>query len=509
MKTTILNYMCVGVIYLLVKPLKSVASIFFELDVPATTEEIVLDPHEMEDVDSMMVNRQIHRGLFRFTSEGSFSADIAESWRFSHDETSLSVELKKQIFSNGSPILARHVVNTFARLFLLESPMSSDLSAIKGIAQFRKSRKISDLGIRADGEYKVTFEFSRKHAIILKLLAAVDCGVLYLNSADEKFKVSKNTPLSGSYRIYEKEKGYLVLEKWRADDLDSPSPPQRIRIHTGVVNPILQSKDSKLDTLDRQVLSSEEQDWFLKNGWNKAITELTTERMLILNPKRVDSKMRATIAKAVDTKKIATGLGSEYFQPAFGIIPTGVMGSISKPIKEKNSFVFDESKTITHLSILAEDSLMNRRVFKILSEQLSKHKMVLKVEWVTKKNWLQKLLKGDFETTIASKGLDYFDGYSVLSYFRSGFDSNVFFINDSKIDSMLDEVVSIQDENIRTKKYSEIQEKILSHKTVIPLVFGSNASGLWSPETKKVPPHPGGIQNLPFQSIEMKTVPRK
>ena len=105
---------------------------------------------------------------------------------------------------------------------------------------------------------------------------------------------------------------------------------------------------------------------------------------------------------------------------------------------------------------------------------------------------------------IARKTVDYPDGFSVLGYFKGNYESNYFFVNDPKVDSALAEVLQIFDPRERESKYKEVQKLIMKHWTVIPLLFGSEASGLWSPKVRSLPAHPLGYHMLPIETIEMK-----
>jgi ABC-type oligopeptide transport system substrate-binding subunit len=114
------------------------------------------------------------------------------------------------------------------------------------------------------------------------------------------------------------------------------------------------------------------------------------------------------------------------------------------------------------------------------------------------------ILKRDYSAIIAPKSLDYPDGFAMLSYFKSGFEANVYHVNDPEIDANLEKLSRELNQERRKILYRTIQLNILSKRTVVPLLFGSAGAGLWSPKIKRVPPHPIGLHMLPFESIEMK-----
>ena len=55
----------------------------------------------------------------------------------------------------------------------------------------------------------------------------------------------------------------------------------------------------------------------------------------------------------------------------------------------------------------------------------------------------------------------------------------------------------------RTEFYRDVQRDVLKLKTVVPLFFGSNASGFWSSKVKNAPSHPMGLHTMSFETIEL------
>ena len=129
--------------------------------------------------------------------------------------------------------------------------------------------------------------------------------------------------------------------------------------------------------------------------------------------------------------------------------------------------------------------------------------MTVKLNPLSKGEKLQRLFGKKSQAIIARKAMDYPDGFSVLGYFKGKYESNYFYVDDKAVDTALLNVIQIADPEDRANAYKDIQKKILAHNTVIPLFFGSEASGLWSRRVKSVPSHPLGIHTLPLESVEM------
>ncbi|NJM10175.1 MAG: hypothetical protein HC883_04720 [Bdellovibrionaceae bacterium] len=68
------------------------------------TLKFEFDPHRMEDIQSMFLNQQLHRSLFRFSSDGTVRIDLVQNAEFSDDRRTLRLKSKQ---GNGSPMAAR------------------------------------------------------------------------------------------------------------------------------------------------------------------------------------------------------------------------------------------------------------------------------------------------------------------------------------------------------------------------------------------------------------------
>jgi len=73
----------------------------------------------------------------------------------------------------------------------------------------------------------------------------------------------------------------------------------------------------------------------------------------------------------------------------------------------------------------------------------------------------------------------------------------------TKASTPLVSALRVFDSHKREAQYREIQKQILKKWTIIPLLFGSEASGLWSQKLRTVPAHPFGYHMLPMESVEM------
>lgn len=465
------------------------------------------DPQKMEDMYSMMITLQLFRGLMRFDASGEIKLDLAESWESSKDNLTYRFKLKNMTFSNGQPITSRHVQMTFARMFFLGSSMAADIDYIQGAKEFKATKDLSKLGVRAVGEKEVEFKLVHPSALFLKHVAVVDCAILPIDSFTDNIDLSTKGSYSGPYRVKElKNSSEFHLEKWRKDLLDSPNPPQEIIFFKTSVPGVDLAKSGKTDSLDYEPLSKEIASQIEKSGWGSSPTELTGETFVILNPNYIPTEVRKYLYLKTDPNNLIKKISEPKFKAAFGLIPTGFPGELSESDvaqlrTEKPEY---RGKKISFKLDYVLDSVMGKLTAEWLRDQWSSEKIEVVLNGLTRGEQLQRMFEKKAEATVGRKGIDYPDGFSVLTYFKGQYSSNYFHVEDKNLDTAIAQSLQELNSDKRTAEYKDIQRLILKHYTNIPLFFGSQASGLWSEKVKQVPSHPMGIHTTPFEIIEMR-----
>lgn len=461
-------------------------------------DDLALDPHKMEDAESMMINRQIHSGLFSYDVNGKIQNDLVASWI--QNENKFTFKLAKRTFSNGSPILAKDIKRSFERLFLLGSSMGSDMEYILGVNEFRSKKHPEISGINVKSEFEVEFELTRPSPLFFKHLASSDCAAVF-----ENFSLAAEPIVtSGPYKVLKNSRGDWKIQKWRESPDDSKRPPQFVGFKT--VDPMKIATDSeiqKVDSLDHFVLGAEEIEKFLKKGWSQSLTALVSEQFLILNPKKLSLDLRSIVFNKVSTEEVAKISGVRNAKPAYGLIPDYLSGHLTKEESEKFPVT---NATVPNRKVRLLVSFENPALVKVadyLVATLKPSGVDFEVEKVKGSEYLKRMFAGDFEAVLGSKGLDYPDAFATLSYMRSGYDSNYFLISNKSVDELLDKASIEADDQRRFELYKAIQKLVLQEKVVLPLFFGSTQSGLWSSKLKAVPPHPMGIHLMPMASLEL------
>lgn len=477
-----------------------------EIRVHLPKVDFKIDPQRMEDAYSMLIVSQLYRGLLRFNPTGNVVPSLAESWSESTDRLSYRFKLRNATFSNGEPITAKHVQLTFARLFSVGAGMSADIDYIKGATEFVKTHDLSKFGVKVISDREVEFQLSQPSALFLKQIAVSDCSILPLNSIEDSVLDNESGVFSGPYRIVRAASGAYELEKWRKDEFDSALPPSHISFYASEESPIALANASKTDTLDRDAVTPTQASQLRGAGWGMVPTELTGETFVILNPKFIPDSVRKYLFEKVDPEALVSKIGEPQFKPAFGLIPTGFQGELSSDETSslRNSSAEYKGKKVSFTLDYDPSSDWEEKTAEYLRDTWSNDRVDVKLNKLSKGEKLQRMFGKKSEAVLGRKGIDYPDGFSVLTYFKGKYDSNYFHVDDPEIDRAIATVLRNFDAASRASNYKTIQKKVLAHHTVIPLFFGSQASGFWGNRVRSAPSHPMGYHTMSFESIEMR-----
>ena len=432
-----------------------------ELKIHFPTVKLILDPHKMEDAHSMAVVAQLFRGLLRYTPQGEVLPDLAESWQESKDHLQYRFKLKAAKFSDGSKITAKNVQMSFARMFYLGASMGADLDYIQGTRAFRASRNLSQLGIRVLSEREVEFELSRPSGLFLKHLAVVDSAILPIQDFKAELTPTVGGVFSGPYKVAGiPDANHLVIEKWRKDALDSPNPPERVIYWMTDKAAEELALEGLTDCLDHNSLSSPERaTQFAQLGWIATPTEIAAEAFVVLNPNKIPAETRRYLYSKVRVMDLVSRLGSQKLRPAYGVIPSWIPGELSESgaeeVRAAAKSAAPPSGSIT--LELGDNISIERKMAEYLRDVWEAPHFHVEIKELPKAERLRRLFGGTCEACIGRKGLDYPDGFSVLAYFRSGYDSNYFHIRDHRIDAELDRASAALDTQARESIYRSIQ----------------------------------------------------
>jgi oligopeptide transport system substrate-binding protein len=145
------------------------------------TEPFTYDPAHAGDAGSANVIAQVFEGLIAFDAESNVQPALADSWQASADGTQITFHLRPGIeYSDGSPINAQDVVNSWLRLIDPQqpSPLASLLSDVAGAADYQAGRVGADgVGLHADGD-QVIVDLARPATYFLAVTASPSLAIV-------------------------------------------------------------------------------------------------------------------------------------------------------------------------------------------------------------------------------------------------------------------------------------------------------------------------------------------
>ncbi|MBQ4152852.1 MAG: peptide ABC transporter substrate-binding protein [Oscillospiraceae bacterium] len=195
----------------------------FKYDIDA--DPINLDPQSASDYNSLLVIQNMFEGLLTYTEDGKLTEGVATDWKKSDNGLEYTFTLRQDAsWSNGMPVTAQDFVFAFRRLFSPDTnaPYASDFFCIKnGEAATKGKKRLTDIGVKADNDYQLTFTLHTPNAMFLQLLttaAAMPCNEQFFYQTKGKYGLEAKAVVDGETVFLILGNGPLYLKQWDHDD---------------------------------------------------------------------------------------------------------------------------------------------------------------------------------------------------------------------------------------------------------------------------------------------------
>ncbi len=144
------------------------------------TEPQSLDPHKTSGVPESNITLDQLEGLLSTAADGQNIPGVAERWEVSSDGKTYTFFLRQNAkWSNGDPVTANDFVYAWQRMVnpLTASNWTYIIQPVKNAKEISKGEKqVTELGVKADGDYKLIVELNAPTPYFLSL-AAHSCMV--------------------------------------------------------------------------------------------------------------------------------------------------------------------------------------------------------------------------------------------------------------------------------------------------------------------------------------------
>lgn len=440
-----------------------------------------LDPHVIEDAYSYFLTQNLYRSLFRYLPDGKINLDLAQDFKVSDDGLRIQISLKPGVtFSDGSPLVAKNVVASLRRIFVKSASIKSDLFYFD-MENFVREIDSTTIEIR----------LRQKTDYWMKQLAMPDACVLPIDNENQPLPTNI---FSGPYHAVVGS-NEITLAKWRSDPFDSPNPPRTIKIRRSA------EADPQVDDWLMYERSASKEKDALSMGWHRFVCESTLQNFLLVNPNTTDRRDRDKIFSVVQAWKARAV--DPRIRPANGIFPYLFGGLYIDRAQESDKV--DSSGPLKEIELEYDgDSELMQKIAHSLVLEFEQASISLKLKPLSTADYLDHLFGKKAKFILGRKAFDYYDPLSGLTYFRSDSAANYFYFDDKQFDKNIEETISV-DNDLRTKKFRELEKKVLDQHIFIPLAWGTDCLGLWNKaKVRSVPAAPLGVHSIPLEMIEIR-----
>ncbi|KRL93743.1 peptide ABC transporter substrate-binding protein [Levilactobacillus hammesii] len=475
-----------------------------ELNWTESSELASSDLAKATDTLSFTVLQNTQEGLYRLNSKGTPANALATSTKVTNGGKTYTFNLRKDAkWSNGQPVTAKDFVYSWQRT-LNPKTASQDafyLYQVKNAEAVNKGKQpLSALGIKADGNYKLTVQLTKPVSYFKKLLAWPLFYPLNQKAVDQ---YGKKYGTSSATTVYN---GPFRLTKWSGTSktwtlAKNKTYWDKKAVHLTKINEQVTESTTTSYNLynakktDETLLSGQQ----IKNNKNSKdfVKRLPTgSQRLDLNQKKVAAFKNADVRKALSLAIDRTQLVNDVLQDGSiaskGFVPAG-MGNNPKTgeafnqeayVKSGVSYDLKQAKTLLakglkqtgdkqlNVSLSVSDTDTSKQTAEFVQSSLEKLpnvkvtiKTVPYVQLITQQN------NGNYELTLAGWQSVFADPINFLDVFESDSSYNTTGWKSTQFDKLLDEAEN-QDGNKPTTRWAKLvkAEKVLiNDQGTIPL----------------------------------------
>ena len=479
----------------------------FKYDIPSNPR--TLDPQTANDSSAYEIIANMFDGLLRVDNEGTVQNAVAESYTVSDDRLVYTFNLKDDVYwydgdEFEAKCTAKDFVFGFQRLFRpsTKSRTAGDFLCIKNAEKINKGEitDLSELGVKAEGDYKLTITLEYPNPSFLVLLTtapAMPCNEEYYNNTDGRYGLYADTIASnGSFYMYK-----WSYDPWSTDNNNIIMRANKKNSTNGEVSPyglnfFIEEEDSYQNFIDERnhvyITSGAEAVTLLSMGYEYSENETRSWGVLFNTKSKAFKNESLRQALAYSISRDDAELNSVGYGKSAGVIPDAIKISEDsyRSLAGKDSFLAyndmtAKNKMDTALNTVNVSSLSGLTLYTPDDETIYEYVSDIAQKWQSELNFycnVKALSPSDYESVLTSGNFDFIiadisgntnSPYSYLSAFISGGSGNYSGYGNTKFNETITAAENAPTAKESAELFYEAEQIITETAVFIPLLHQS------------------------------------
>lgn len=477
---------------------------------PLNTVPTTLDPGVVQDGDTIDALQQVYEGLVTWGEDNQPKPLLAEKWDIEDGGKTYVFTIKKGVkFHNGRELKAEDFKWSWERACssdLASETISAYLGDVVGLMDMKNGKADSISGVTVVDDYTLKVEIDKPRPYFLGKLTYLVSAVVAKEALDGKSEIRNVQQMvgTGPFKATSYEPAQML--KLAANEDYHGGRPALDAIERPVITDsatrLNKYRTGELDLclLQRQDVKGIQEDpkfashltFYSRPSIYYVGINVTGKDYAAFK----DIRVRQAIAMAIDRERIAKDILGGINEPAYSIVPPGVLGHREKgafipydPVKAKQLLAeagYPDGKGLPPVEFRFRDG--QRDVSLVAEEIVSQLKANLNLtlnpritEW---KAYLERYNKGQNAIYHMRWAADYLDPQNFLSHMlATGSPENHHGYSNPRFDALCAEADALLDNDKRLPLYAEAEDIALQDATWIPIYFQRDAE-LINPRVK-------------------------
>jgi oligopeptide transport system substrate-binding protein len=464
---------------------------------PLPTIPTTLDPHKVQDGDTIDMTQQVFEGLVKWGTDNTVQPNLATSWKLDDKKTTYTFTLKKGVkFSNGREFTAEDVKWSLERACspeLQSSTAATYLENVIGVKERLAGKASSVSGIKVIDPSTIAITIDKPRPYFLGKMTYSCAYVIAkeaLNDPLKEIAAAEQMIGTGPFKVSKYVPESLVVLEGRADYHGGAPLLKKIE------RPVIKDAQSRLNkyktgevdliNLERQDLVAIQQDPALKDHIKYFDRPAMYYVGLNVNvvPALKDRRVRQAIGMALDRDKLVDKVLGGINRRADSILPPSVAGfrektaSLAFDLARAKALLteagFPEGKGFPEVEFNYRDGRPDVEIIaQAVQQQLKQNLGIIfkprKLEWGAYLAAHNKKTMPAFHMRWAA---DYLDPENFLSTLLASYgNENKVNYKNAEYDALCSEADGILDEKRRMELYAKAEDIVLQDAPFIPIYF--------------------------------------